>query len=122
MTNVEIRAIPVTLRVGTAVKQEALYDVPIAVAVPVSALTLLPEGAESRAGAEVYIGAIDDNGLMSEITRREVSFAQARDCADGNCAFRVKLQARKGNLRVVVNVRDRATGRMGTAKADVHVE
>jgi len=122
MTNVEIRSIPVTLRVGAIVKQETLYDVPIAVTVPVSALTLLPEGAAAKAEAEIYIGAIDDNGLMSDIARREVSFAQARDCADGNCPFRVRLQARKGNLRVVVNVRDRATGRMGTAKTDVHVE
>jgi hypothetical protein len=29
---------------------------------------------------------------------------------------------RKGNARIVVNVRDKATGKMGTAKADVHVE
>jgi hypothetical protein len=29
---------------------------------------------------------------------------------------------RKGNARIVANVRDRETGKMGTARADVHVE
>jgi hypothetical protein len=29
---------------------------------------------------------------------------------------------RKGNHRIVVNVRDKVTGRMGTAKADLRVE
>jgi hypothetical protein len=34
----------------------------------------------------------------------------------------VTLQTRKGNQRIVVNVQDRVSGRMGTAKADVRVE
>ena len=34
----------------------------------------------------------------------------------------VRLQTRKGNQRIVVNVQDSQTGRMGTAKADVRVE
>jgi hypothetical protein len=122
MTNVESRSIPVMVRVGSVVKNETLFDLPIAVTVPVSALTVLPKGGESSARAEVYIGAVDEKGLMSDLTRREISFVPARDCADGNCSFRLKLQARRGNLRVVVGVRDQATGRIGTAKTDVHVE
>ena len=37
-------------------------------------------------------------------------------------AYTVALEDRKGNARVVVNLRDRESGRMGTAKADVRVE
>jgi hypothetical protein len=29
---------------------------------------------------------------------------------------------RKGNSRIVVNVRDKATGKMGTARADVRID
>ena len=42
--------------------------------------------------------------------------------ADAPLNYVVTLQTRKGNQRIVVNVQDRGTGRMGTAKADVRVE
>ena len=36
--------------------------------------------------------------------------------------YTTKLKARKGNQRIVVNLRDRVSGKMGTARADVRVE
>jgi hypothetical protein len=36
--------------------------------------------------------------------------------------YNATLQTRKGNQRIVVNLRDRASGKMGTAKADVRIE
>ncbi len=36
--------------------------------------------------------------------------------------FDAQLQTRKGNVRVVVNVRDTVSGKMGTARANLRVE
>ena len=36
--------------------------------------------------------------------------------------YAATLQTKKGNYRIVVNVRDSASGKMGTARANVRVE
>ncbi len=122
-TNVEYRGIPVTLRLAPARKEKKYYSLPISVTVPASSLTLLPQGDASEARADLYIGVIDDSGNMSEVGREEATFHLPKD-APANAPLNtvVTLQTRKGNQRIVVNVRDRTTGRMGTAKADVRVE
>ena len=122
-TNVEYRGIPVTLRLAPARKEKKYYTLPISVTVPASSLTLIPEGDVSRARADVYIGVIDDSGNMSDVGREEATFNLPKNApADAPLNYIVTLQTRKGNQRIVVNVQDRATGRMGTAKADVRVE
>ncbi len=122
-TNVEYHAIPVSLRVAPATKAKKYFDLPISITVPASALTFLPEGDTSRAVVEIYIGAIDDNGYMSDISREEKTFTLAKDApAETLLPYKATLQTRKGNVRIVVNLRDKETGRMGTGKADVRVE
>jgi VWFA-related protein len=122
-TNVEYHAIPVSLLVAPATKAKKYYELPIIATVPASALTFLPEGDTSRAVAEIYMGAMDDSGHMSEISREEKTFTLPKEApADAPLSYKATLQVRKGNLRIVVNFRDKETGRMGTAKADVRVE
>ena len=60
---------------------------------------------------------------MSDIAREETSFTLPEG-SDGTApvVYSAILQTRKGNHRIVVNVRDKATGKMGTAKADIRVE
>jgi VWFA-related protein len=122
-TNVEYRGIPVTLRLAPARKEKKYYILPISVTVPASSLTLVPRGDASEARADVYIGVIDDSGNMSDVGREEATFNLPKNApADAPLNTIVTLQTRKGNQRIVVNVQDRSTGRMGTAKADVRVE
>ena len=42
--------------------------------------------------------------------------------AETPLTYAADLQTKKGNYRIVVNVRDLATGKMGTARANVRVE
>jgi hypothetical protein len=67
---------------------------------------------------------MDDNGRMSETSTDKTSFTLPEGANEGNSALqhRTTLRTRKGNHRIVVSVRDRASGRMGTARADVRVE
>ncbi len=122
-SNIQYRGIPVQLSTAPATKDKKYYTMPVVVSVPASALTFLPEGSSRKATADVYIGVMDDAGRMSEIGRQEASFTLPPDApANAPVRYTATLQMRKGNARLVVNVRDRETGRMGTARADVHVE
>jgi VWFA-related protein len=119
-TNLAYAGIPVTLRTAPPTKQGRRYVLPISVSVPASGLTFVG----NRAAADVYIAAMDDSGRMSEITREEASFtlAQGSAAAATPVVYTANLQTRKGNHRIVVNVRDKASGKTGTAKADVRIE
>jgi hypothetical protein len=123
LTNVSYSSLPVRLEVAPPQKGKKLYDVPVKVVVPASALTFLPEGDHTRASAEIYVGAIDDSGYTSDIGREVASFTLPKD-APGTTPLThdLTLQTKKGNYRFVVNVRDVATGKLGTAKASLRVE
>ena len=123
-TNVAYRAIPVQLRVAPPVKLKKHYGLPVEVSMPASSLTFLAQSDGSRrAAAEFYIGAMDDSGNMSDISKESASFTLPREApASASLKYVANLQVRKGNVRVVINVRDPETGRMGTGKADVRVE
>jgi hypothetical protein len=86
-----------------------------------SGLTFIPEGDVEKASADVAIGVMDDSGRSSDVARQEATFTLPRG-GQANLVFTTKLKMRKGNQRIVVNLRDRASGKMGTAKADVRIE
>src|SRR5262249_52128266 len=124
-TDLGYKAVPATIQAAAATPgAKSLYTLPITVTVPASALTFVPEGDQATAKADLYIGSIDDKGRMSEITHQETTFKIPTDKASSyeQLAYNATLQTKKGNYRVVVNVMDPASGRMGTAKANVRVE
>lgn len=122
-TNVEYRGIPVTLRLAPARKEKKYYSQPISVMMPASSLTFVPQGDGAQAKVDVYVGVIDDSGNTSDVGREDVSFNLPKNAPpDAPLNHVVTLQIRKGNQRIVVNVQDRTSGRMGTAKADVRIE
>ena len=122
-TNLRYSALPVTMRTGKAGRKGGRYTVPLTVTIPVSALTFLPDGASRRASADVYVAAMDDEGRMSETSRKDARFTlPSGDDETTPLIYSTILMTRKGNHRIVVNVRDKVTGRMGTAKADVRIE
>jgi VWFA-related protein len=123
-TNLSYAGIPATLQTAPPVRAKGgRYSLPIAVTFPASALTFSTGGGDRRAAADVYIAAQDDSGRMSEISKDEATFTlpAGRDEATP-LVYNATLTTRKGNHRIVVNVRDRVTGRMGTAKADLRIE
>lgn len=124
-TDLGYGAVPVQIQAGAATPaQKSLYTLPITVTVPASGLTFVPEGDKATAKADLYIGSIDDKGRMSEITHQETSFQLPSDKTATNqpLAYSATLQTKKGNYRIVVNVLDTASGKMGTAKSNVRVE
>jgi VWFA-related protein len=121
-TNLSYSGIPVALRTAAPTKKGSHYMLPISVSIPASGLTFTGEGAGRRAAADVYIGGMDDAGRMTDITRQEATFTILEGKEGAPLVYTATLETRKGNHRIVVNVRDKATGRMGTAKADLRIE
>jgi len=122
-SNVRYQGIPVTLATAAPTKAKKFYTVPVVISVPAKSLTFLPAGKDMKAMTDVYFAVMDDSGNMSPIDREEASFSLPADApADAPVKYTATLSVRKGNARIVVNVRDRETGKMGTAKADLHVE
>ena len=120
-TNLSYSAIPVALRTAPATRAGRYFSLPISVTFPASALTFVPDGRSGKAAAEFWIGAVDDEGRASDPAHEEMTFARPNDEPDASLTYRATLRIRKGANRVIVNVRDKATGRMGTAKANVKV-
>lgn len=123
-TDLSYTGIPVQLKIRPATEQKKYFLVPVTVLVPASALTFVPEGDKSTARVEYYIGSVDDKGRMSDVNRQQSTFQVPPDQANSSAmlGFQAQLQTRKGNVRIVVNVRDSATGKMGTARASLRVE
>ena len=123
-TDLSYNAIPVRLQTAPPTPDKKLYSLPIIVTIPASALTFTPEGERATARADVFVGSVDDKGRRSEITRQEANFQLPAAETSGNAPlqFNARLMTKKGNYRIVVNVRDSATGKMGTARANVRIE
>jgi hypothetical protein len=123
-TDLSYTGIPVQLQTKPPTPSKKNYLVPLTVLVPASGLTFVPDGDKATARAEYYIGSVDDKGRMSDVSRQESTFQVSKDQIQPNSLLRfdAQLETRKGNVRVVVNVRDAASGKMGTARANLRVE
>ena len=123
-TDLSYNAIPATIQTAPATLEKKYYLLPITVMVPASALTFVPDGDKETARAEFYIGSVDDKGGSSDLNRQETTFQipLGKAKSDAMLRYAAQLQTKKGNYRIVVNVRDSASGRMGTARANVRVE
>ena len=120
-TNLSYSAIPAVLRTAPAKRDGRNFSLPITVTFPASALTFVPDGRSVTAAAEFWFGAVDDEGRSSDVAHQETTFTPPGG-ADAPLTYRATLRLRKGANRIVVNVRDKATGKMGTAKANVQVQ
>jgi VWFA-related protein len=123
-TNFSATDIPLTLRTEPPTRAGKRYRFAISVVFPAAGLTFSPAEKGRRATAEVSLAAMDDNGRMSETSKDQMMFTLPEGATPSNAMLQYKtnLETRKGNHRIVVSVRDRTTGRTGTATADVRVE
>ncbi len=123
-TDLSYTAIAAKITTAPPTPDKKLYRLPITVTMPASAFTFVPNGDKATAKAAFYIGSIDDKGRTSDIGMQETTFEVPADKAGSNeeLSYSAQLQTKKGNYRIVVNVRDVATGKMGTARANVRIE
>jgi VWFA-related protein len=123
-TDLSYNGIAAKLETAPATPDKKYYMLPLTVLVPADSLTFVPEGDKESARAEFYIGSVDEKGNTSDLNRQQTTFQipAGKPKADALLRYTAQLQTRKGNLRIVVNVRDVASGKMGTVRANVHIE
>ncbi|HTR03911.1 MAG TPA: VWA domain-containing protein [Thermoanaerobaculia bacterium] len=123
-TDLSYNAIAAKIEMGPATLDKKYYVLPITVLIPADSLTFVPQGDKEVANAEFYIGSVDDKGNTSDLSRQTTSFSipSGKPKAGAMLRYTAQLQTKKGNYRIVVNVRDAASGRMGTVRSNVHVE
>jgi VWFA-related protein len=123
-TDLSYNGIPVRIETAPATPDKKYFLLPLTVLVQAKSLTFVPEGDKETARAEFYIGSVDEKGNTSDLTRQEMTFQLPIGQAKGDAVVRfpAQLQTKKGNYRIVVNVRDVASGKIGTARTNVHVE
>lgn len=123
-TNFSSTEIPLTLKTEPPMRAGKRYRFAIAVVFPASGLTFSPAANGRRATADVSLAAMDDNGRISETSKVQMMFTLPEGANESNAMLQYKtsLETRKGNHRIVLSVRDKVTGKTGTAKTDIRVE
>ena len=123
-TDLTYHGIPVRIETAPATPDKKYFLLPLTVLVQAKSLTFVPDGDKEAARAEFYIGSVDEKGNTSDLARQEMTFQLPAGQAKGDAVVRfpAQLQTKKGNYRIIVNVRDVASGKIGTARSNVHVE
>ena len=123
-TDLSYNAIPAKIETAPATPDKKYFLLPVTVLVPANSLTFVPDGDKETARAEFYIGSVDEKGNTSDLSHQETTFQVPAGKAKSDAVVRyaAQLQTKKGNYRIVVNVRDVASGKLGTARANVHIE
>jgi VWFA-related protein len=124
LTNAAYADLSATLRTGPALRDKSEYLLPIEVEVPIRDLVFLPDGDRATARLIFYVAAIDDRGDRAPLSRLVQGFTipASETRAARPIIEKLSLRMKKGNYRIVVNVRDAESGRIGTARANMHVE
>ena len=124
MTSAAYADIAPVVRASPAGHEGAQALVTIDVEVPASDLTFLPDAGHATAHVVYYLAAIDDRGGATPLTRTAQSYTLSPSETRGSRPLveRTTLRLRRGDYRLVVNVLDAPSGRMGTARIALHAD
>src|SRR5262249_49420718 len=124
LTNTAYADLTPTLRIEPSTREKGDYLLPVQVDVPVRDVIFSTDGERATARLAFYLGSIDDRGGRWPVSRVSQNFTipAAETRSPRSVSERFSLRMKKGNYRIVVNVRDLESGRIGTARANVHVD
>lgn len=104
-------------------KRRNRHLVPVEVRIPMTALTLVPQGDASVGGFFVHVAAASEGGGLSEVVgksqRVSVPASDLPSIQDKYVSWRADLVVEKGKTRIVVAVADEVSLLMGFGKAEV---
>ena len=118
--------LPIEVRTGKPVKaKRGTYSVPLEVAIPAEALTLIPNGEKLSGTFSVFVGVGDGKGGISNINRqrRAVNLTpqQLRSLAGNNFTFAMDLLMRRGENVLAVAVQDNISNLSGFSRSRLNV-
>lgn len=118
-----VEGFPVNVFLRKARTDSGLLHLPLQIKVPVSALTLLPDGSRHSGGFSVYIAWAGQLGTSSDITRRShpvtIETSQLGAAKSQVITFDVEVAATRAVDRLVVAVVDDLSQEMGLVRFDI---
>jgi hypothetical protein len=113
-------AIPMPLRVGASQSTKAGTEIPLTLALPVSAFTAVPTNGKYRAKLELRIVATDDQGNRSDIQTLPLDLASDKEPKPGGYVkYETKVTIKGKPRRLVLATYDPLSGKIATAQADL---
>ena len=124
LTETSYADVSVSVKTAPPVRDKSIYVLPVQIEVPAHDLTFVPDGERASARVAYYLSAVNDRGDRSGITHTEqtLTIASKESGSARPIGVRVPIRLAKGSYRIVVNVRDVESGRMGTARTNAKIE
>ncbi|MGZ8845826.1 MAG: VWA domain-containing protein [Pyrinomonadaceae bacterium] len=110
-----LRTLPVALSVGFVRNSESAYSLQASMQLPREVFNLEPEGAKKKSEVDVIGAAIDDRGLIYSFKQVLTVTPPPADQARLPVIWNQHLNVRPGLYQVRVAVRERSSGRTGSA-------
>jgi VWFA-related protein len=115
---------PLTIQAGRAVagKQRGVREIPLAIEIPVSAVTLLEENGRYEARAELRFAAIDDEGNQSSVPPVAIRLSSLHPPVAGaqvHYSTSIFLHGRASHL--VAAIYDPLTGKVAAGRTDLTI-
>jgi VWFA-related protein len=113
-------AIAMPMTVGAPVRSKTDTDVPLTLALPVSAMTVIPNDGKYKAHLELRIAASDENGNRSDVPFLPLDLsADKPPKPDGFVRYDTRIKIHGKAHHLVVATYDPMSGKIATAEADL---
>ncbi|MEA2564129.1 MAG: hypothetical protein QOH06_5633 [Acidobacteriota bacterium] len=113
-------ALPMPVKLGAVQRRKGDTEIPLTLALPVSAFTTVPVDGKYRAKLELRIVATDDQGNRSEIQTLPLELASDKEPkAGGYVKYETKVTIKGKPRQIVLATYDPLSGKIATAQADV---
>ena len=114
-------ALQMPMKVGTIARSKrGEVEIPISLGLPVSVMTVVPDGKRYAVQLELRFAASDASGNSSEVPVVPVSFSSDHPPAAGHFVrYETKIKLRGGADHLVVAAYDPLSGKIATAETDV---
>jgi VWFA-related protein len=113
-------AIAMPMKLGAPVRSKTDTDIPLTLALPVSAMTVIPSGGKFLAHLELRIAASDENGNRSDVPYLPLDLsADKLPKPDGFVRYDTRIKIHGKAHHLVVATYDPMSGKIATAEADL---
>ncbi|HEX5720382.1 MAG TPA: VWA domain-containing protein [Thermoanaerobaculia bacterium] len=113
-------ALPMPVRVGAVQSKKGSTEIPLTLALPVSAFTVVPMGGKHQAKLELRVVAADDQGNRSDIQVIPLELASDKEPkAGGYVKYETKVTIKGKPKHLVLATYDPLSGKIATAQADI---
>lgn len=113
-------ALQMPVRLGAIQRKKGSTEIPLTLALPVNAFTVVPLGGKHQAQLELRVAATDDQGNRSDVQVIPLELASDKEPKPGGYVkYETKITIKGNPKHLVLATYDPLSGKIATAEADV---